>query len=251
VGTSRNPVFNVGERRSHGVVEAAQHRPAGFLNTIGFAEKYHAGKSNIILPLNAEFGRSMDERNVVPAPAVEWSRFHCVNDATILGKDAERWMASDPQGWGKDCALIRIIHFLEIVEFVTTASGEGFLGADGIFHPLTGCFHSIARSFEALPVGPEMELGVAVLCASGHPQHFPVDVIQGGPQIVDSICYYKGDFPWNIFDKSNSNSFEPIRIGMNFKAIGAACDKGIGLPFKIRDMMIGPVDFLFGPFKHT
>jgi hypothetical protein len=161
-------------------------------------------------------------------------------------------MANCPHYWGNGAMLILNVQIMEIVEIISAPFREGFLSADGVFHPLAGCYYSLAGSFEANPAVAGRKFGMAVLSAVVETNEFPKHLIEGGPQIVDSICYYKGDIWRQILDKSNSDTLDaPFWIGMDFSSMWLTQKKGISLPFEFRDMMIGPVDFLFGSSEHA
>lgn len=79
---------------------------------------------------------------------------------------------------------------------------------------------------------------------------FPCGVVQGGPKIVDSICYYKGDFARQVFSEVDSEGLVALRIGLNMESVWLAGEKFIGLPLVFRDMMVGPINFLPSSGEH-
>jgi hypothetical protein len=193
----------------------------------------------------------MDNRNLRAVPSLECLTFYHADAVSSGIKDTKFRVPGDLENWGRECVLVVIIKFTEIIELVTTPFGEGFLRAEGVFHPLAGCYYSIARRFEVLPAIACNKLDVAVLRALPDKSQLPRDMVKGGPQIVNSVCYYKGDSAREAFIKVNPSCLIPvIMVGMNFNSMWFTENIGVRLPFKIGDVIVGPVNFLFGAIEH-
>ena len=187
----------------------------------------------------------MQDGDARAVPSLERITFY--HAGSVAGPDDPKFrVPSNLDDWSRDCVLIIIVKFTEIVEFVTAPFREGFLRAEGFFLPLTRCHYSIARSFEVNPAIACNKLDVAILRTIADEGEFPRDVVEGVPQIMNSICYYKGNAVREFMDKMNPGRLPPVvRVGMNFNSVWFAGDVGFRLPCKISDVIIGPVDFLF------
>ena len=164
----------------------------------------------------------------------------------------ERWVASRPQNWRYFDVLIRVVQLTELVEVHAFPTDKGFRSLEGIFYPLAGCFYSIAGGLEVDPVVACRELEVAILRPVVEPNHFPCSMIEGGPQIVDSVAYYRGERARQFFSKTDCEAESAgCRVGLDAKSIWFFADKNGELPFEIGNVVIGPLDFLFGAGEHV
>ena len=153
-------------------------------------------------------------------------------------------MACGPEDWGDDGVLVRVVQSIEIVDVRSSTFDKGFRGFDGIFHPLTGCFYSIAGGFEIDPSIACREFDVAILGAVIKSDEFPNGVIQRGPQIVDSVAYYKGERGRNLFDKSYTDAkVAGVGVRLDDESVRFFGNEGCELPFEVRNVIIGPLKF--------
>lgn len=87
------------------------------------------------------------------------------------------------------------------------------------------------------------EFEVAILLAPIVADHFPSHVVQGSPQIVDSVAYYESqpgrDF---LFELDPDRWLASLRVTAYGQAIGVSAGEKSDLIFKIIDVMVGPLD---------
>lgn len=220
----------------------------------GMAEKYARGTLSIILKFDRE-PRLNFHKPYESGPACGWRKgitIHRSLDIPVWTYDVERGVASSPQDGRDFDVLIRIIQLAELVEVHTSTGDKGFHSLEGVFHPLAGCFYSIAGGFEVNPIVACRELEVAILCPVVNSDQFPRSMIEGGPQIVDSVAYYRGEVARKFFSETNANVHAPSsRIALDTKSVWFLCDERGELPFKIGNVVIGPLDFLFGAVEHA
>ena len=243
--------FNFTEGPPNGQPERPEHGPSGFVYSSGLSEKYARGALSVVINFDPNFRCRVEHGHHGPGLCHKRITFNRVGQPPIPPVNPDRWMAGSPEGWGNNSVLIVIVQFCEIVEIVPTPFGEGFLSADGVFHPLTGCYYSIAGSFEVNSAIACNEFGMAILCAAPHGSKLPSNVVQGHPQIVNSICYYKGDVVRQALSGPNGEGLNPgLRIAMDLENVWFTGVEGVCLPFEVRNVIIGPMNFLFGTGEH-
>ena len=158
-----------------------------------------------------------------------------------------QWRMAGCSKDGDDCSvLVRIIELADLIEIVTSTVSKGFRGSDGLFGPLAWCFYCLAGSFKVDPVRVRREREVAILRAAIQTNKFPHHMVQGTAQIVDSITYYKGQNFRDRQDKTNPDG-NLMRIGVSIdrKSVWFFSNKIVDYFFDIRNVAIGPLDFLF------
>ena len=217
-------------------------------------EKYDRGALSIILQFNEMLGGDFDQRHNCCAGGC-WRKgigFNCAKDVSVWTYDVERWVAGRPQNWRYFDVLIRVVQLTELVEVHPFPPDKGFRTLECVFYPLTRCFYSRTGSFEVDLVVACRELEVAILRPSVKSDQFPRGVIEGGPQIVDSVAYYRSESIWKFFQNSYSNAKSArCRIGFHAKSMWFFANKRGELPFEIGYMVIGPLYFLFGAGEHV
>jgi hypothetical protein len=216
------------------------------LKALGIADEYIRRNFYIIINLNREAGRQVNKAcHVGDAPYRSVAFLGSFEGTEIFpfGVDyREAGIPCDSDDWRNDDVLVRIVEHVELVEVITSTFEEGFRGLDGVFHPLTGCFYSLARGFAANPVTTCGELEVAILCASVQSDKFPDCMVKGRPQIVDSIAYYKGELGRNLFQKIDSkHRFPAIKVSLDSESVKFFPAENAELPFKVEDVMVGPL----------
>jgi hypothetical protein len=163
----------------------------------------------------------------------------------------ERRVFCRPQNWRYFNVLIRVVQLRELVQVVAPSGDKGFRTLEGVFHPLAGCFYPIAGGFEVDPAVPSRELEVAILRPVIESNQLIRHVIEGTPQIVDSVAYHRGERTRQFFDEANADiEAASSRIGLDTKSIRFFSDENRELPFEIGNVMVGPLDFLFGAVEH-
>jgi hypothetical protein len=76
-------------------------------------------------------------------------------------------------------------------------------------------------------------------------------MVKGRPQIVDSVAYYRGEVARNLLSKMDANGQGAgWNVGLDSEAVWFAPDERGELPFEIANVMVGPLDFLFGAIEH-
>jgi hypothetical protein len=213
-------------------------------------EEYGRGALNIIIKFddgvrsrrfsNAKFGEVSDEHIT----------FH---DYGFTGPllDSYGRVSGSAGGSDDDSVFIRIIQSGQLAEIISFPSREGFRSDEGIFYPLTGGFYSLAGGFEVSPIRTCTEVEVAILRASIDPDNLPCCMVKSGSQIMNSVAYYKGKIARQFFDRFNfENDGTGFGITLNQKTVRVFSGKDCELPFNIRNVIIGPIDFMFSPIKH-
>jgi hypothetical protein len=210
---------------------------------IRVAEEYARGAFYVIVKFDRPAGSYAHNRNKFARASHEHLTLH-FDSPSIWPDSGEFWDACCPQNWGDDNVLVRVVQNIEIVEVHSSTFDKGFRGFDGIFRPLTGCFYSIAGGFETDPSIACREFEVAILRAVINSDEFPNGVIQRGPQIVDSIAYYKGERGRNLFDKSDTDSkMAGVKVRLDDKSVRFFGNEGCELQFELRNVIIGPLKF--------
>jgi hypothetical protein len=239
------------DRLAHAAPEPFQHSDSPLEPVIGLGDKYAGGAFSIIINFDAQPRTGAREigpilhgtENLTPTYRME-------NDALVI-HDPVRGALRSAQDWRDNGMFIRIVKMVEIVECRTTTTDEGFRDFDGVFHPLTGCFYSLAGGFEVNPALCCREFSVAVLRAAVPPDQLPEHMVEGAPHIVDTIAYYKGERAWNWLVKAKPEDGIPgVGVGLSDKSVRFFGHEGGELPFEVRNVIIGPLDFLFGAIEH-
>jgi hypothetical protein len=105
----------------------------------------------------------------------------------VLLSTVRRTFPSEVTMWNVGWPVVRrtgvILTCLSVHAFPTD---KGFRSLEGVFHPLTGCFYSIAGGFEVDPIVACRELEVAILRPVVDPDEVPRSMVDGGPKIVDN-----------------------------------------------------------------
>lgn len=241
--------LNGGDRLHDRVSKSPQHGIYRLESPVGLFEKYAGGALVIIVQLDSGARREDSEAKFV-GPREKHITFQTVSDALCC--DSEWRMGGPPKDGGNRVVLVRIIKAVEFKEVMTFPAREGFRGLDDIFHPLTGCFYSLAGAFEIRPVvAANNEFGAIIFCAAPQVGQFPRDVVEGATEVVNSIAYYQGEGARELLSKFNSDPEDSgIVVMLDHKSVGFRSNKGGELPFDIGHVMIGPLNFLFGTVEH-
>ena len=217
-------------------------------------EKYTRGTLSIIVEFDRKTDFNVHKRRYGDAARSGRKRisFDCFMNPSVRVYDVEGGMSSGTQN-GRDLdVLIRVVQLAKLVEVSASPSREGFRGKDGAFHPLAGCYYSIAGGFETNPAVTGGKLEVAILRAAINSDQFPNGVIQRAPQIVNSICYYRGEMAREFFGKTHADGHEAgCQIGLDTESVWFLPDERGELPFDIGHVVVGPLDFLFGAVEHA
>lgn len=206
-------------------------------------EKYAWGALYVIVKCDRLDGANPSDRNKLPRPSYEYLTFH-FDGSSIEPDNGEMGNGCRPEDWGDDGVFVNVVQTVELVEVHSFAFDKGFRGSDGVFHPLTGCYYSIAGGLEVDPSIACRESEVAILRAIIKPDKLPNCMIHGAPQIVDSIAYYKGERGRNLFDNLNADTgISSVRVRLDNKSVRFFGNEGCELPFEIRNVIIGPLKF--------
>jgi hypothetical protein len=147
--------------------------------------------------------------------------------------------------------FIRVVQLAELVQIPPSPTDEGFRSRDGVLHPLAGCFYSLAGGFEVNPSIVCGKLEVAILRAMIDPDQFPHGMVEGGAQIVNSIGYYRGEVARKFLRETNADGQQSgPSVGLDAESVWFRGDESGELPFDIGNVVVGPLDFLFGAGKH-
>lgn len=236
-----------------GIAVSAQcrNRRASYWH-IGMAEKYARNKLSVIIQFGRKPGRNLGENHHIQIPiSYECLTFYRPVGDTVFIDNMIPGMDHRAENWRDLDMFIRIVELVEIVEVCPLPADKGFRGLDGVYHPLTGCFYPIAGGFETDPTVACRELEVAILRAVIPSDEFPRCMVEGTPQIVDSVAYYRGNSARQFFNKSYAECERAGRIGLDTKSIWFFGDEGSELPFELGNVVIGPLDFLFGAVEHV
>ena len=83
------------------------------------------------------------------------------------------------------------------------------------------------------------------------PDHFPHGMIQSAPKIVGSVAYYRGEVARKFLTEANADGQQSVcGIGLDVEAVWFRGNETGELPFEIGNVVIGPLDFLFGAVEH-
>jgi hypothetical protein len=94
-------------------------------------------------------------------------------------------------------------------------------------------------------------LEVAILRAAVNSDQFPDSVVEGAPQVVDSVGYYRGEVARKfLLEMDIDGQRAGARLGVETEAVWFLGDERGELPFDIGNVVIGPLDFLFGAIEH-
>lgn len=216
-------------------------------------DKYARGALSIIIEFEREPRLNFRKRRDGDA-ACGWRErigVDCFIQNAIRRDNLECWViCSAKHGCNLD-VLIRVVQLVELVQVHTASANEGFCGRDGVFHPLAGCFYSTAGGLEVNPCVTCGELEVAVLRAVVNSDQLPYRMVKSAPKIVDCVAYYRGEMARKFFSETDANGQEArCGIGLDAEAVWFRSDEVIELPFKIGNVVIGPLDFLFGAVEH-
>jgi hypothetical protein len=216
----------------------------------GLHEEYARGALSIFIKFDGKPGRDAGYIGKSVGPADHHITFHGTHRDSIWSHDSERRVAGSSQNGRDGDVLVRVVQFVDLVEINALPTHKCFGSPDGVFHPLAGCFYSIAGGFEVDPAVACREAEFAILRAVVVSDQIPNGVIEGGSKIVDSIAYYHGERGKRLFDETYPDrELIGLRVCLNAKSARFLVNKGIELPFKISDVILGPLDFLFGPLE--
>jgi hypothetical protein len=253
---SRDRVFDLGDRFVNFgsvLLESGDGGAAEKYEYPWLAKKYFGGALDIIIKFEGKTRRDRVYGDDCCAGG-RWRKcitYHSSRKTPVWSYDVERRVFCRPENWRYFDVLIRVVQLTELVQVVSPSVDKNLSGLENVFHPLAGCFYSFARGFEADPVLACRESEVAVLRSVIKTNQIPCHMIEGSPQIVDSICYYRGKRVRQFFDKANADvDAASCRIGLDAKSIWFFSDESRELPFDIGNVLIGPVDFLFGAVEH-
>lgn len=213
-------------------------------------EEYACGALNIIIKFDDGVRRRRFSNEHFGEVTDEHITFH---DYDFTGPllDSYGRMSGSAGGSDDDSVFIRIIQSGQLVEIISFPAREGFRSDEGIFYPLTGGYYSLAGGFETDPIIACGEFEIAILCAAIDPDNLPCCMVKSGSQIMNSVAYYKGEVARQFLDRFNfENDGTGFGVTLNQKSVRFFSGKGCELPFNIRDVIIGPIDFMFSPVKH-
>jgi hypothetical protein len=218
------------------------------------AEKYARGALSNILKFDRAPRGDVDQ-GYDSCTGSRWRKgtaVHCLKDIPVWSYDMERRVASRPQNWRYFDVLVRVVQLTELVKIHAFPANKGFRALEGIFHPLTGCFYSVAGGFEVDPSVASRELQVAILRPAVNSDYFPRGVVKSGSQIVDSVAYYRGKSVRKFFEETDSDAESAgCRVGLDDKSMWFCANKDGKSPFQIGNVVIGSLDFLFGAVEHA
>jgi hypothetical protein len=216
---------------------------------IGMAEKYARGALSIIIKFDVVGSGDFRECHDSAASRSRNKRiaFDCSVNPTIRLDDVDRGMAGGNEDRRYLDVLIRVVQLTELVKVSAIPTDKGFRSLDGVFHPLAGCFYSIAGGFEVDPIVASRELQMAILRPMVKANEFPDSMVKSAPQIVDSVAYYRGESARRFFDETNTDiERSSYRVALDAKSVWFFGDENSELPLKVSNVVIGPLDFLFG-----
>jgi hypothetical protein len=231
--------------------KSLQHGDGGLQSPIDLRNEYARGALCVIIQFDGRTSRCPGKIGPL-IRATDNNVATQMNAGSVWPHDSQGGMSCGSENRIDDSVLVRVIEQVEFVECRTAATREGFCTFDGVFHPLTGCFYSLAGGFETNPAIACREFEVAVLCAAVHSDQRPSHMVEGAPHIVDSIAYYKGEGARNwLVEPDTQNKIPSIGIAIDDKSVRFSGNKGVELPFEVRNVIIGPLDFLFGALEHA
>lgn len=207
-----------------------------------FVEEYCRGAVCIVVKFRRERIARVKNGGGAGGACVVGLTFHLPGDTTIRIEKPEGRNGGRPDDWRDNAVLVRVVEKLELVEPIAPATDKDLLSDEEVFHPLAGCFHSIARGFEVNPRIPCREFDVAILRALVDPDKPPCDVIQSGTKVVNSIASYQGDLGRQLLEKFNAGkNLSSFSVLLNGSTVRFVSDEGVELPFEVRDVMLGPL----------
>jgi hypothetical protein len=217
---------------------------------VSLLEEYACGALNIIIKFDEGVGRGRFTNEHFGEVTDEHITFHD-HDFTGPLLDSYGGVSGSAGGSDDDSVFIRIIQSGQLVEIIPFPAREGFRSDEGIFYPLTGGFYSLAGGFETDPIIACREFEVAILLTAIDPDNLPCCMVKSGSQIMNSVAYYKGEIARQFLGRFNfENDGTGFGIALNQKSVRFFSGKGYELPFNIRHVIIGPIDFMFSPVKH-
>jgi hypothetical protein len=217
------------------------------------AEKYARGAFSIIIKFDGKSFRDAVKyrRNLRAIGCDKNLTFYRPVDRTIWIDNMEFGMTGSAQDRSDFDVLVRVVQLAELVQVDAFPAKKGFRSLDGILHPLTGRFYSIAGGFEVDPIIACRELEVAILRAVIQPNDCPHRVVKGPPEIVDSIAYYRGECARQFFEEAYSNGQKSVfGVSLDTKSMWFFGNETAELPFEIGNVILGPLDFLFSAVEH-
>lgn len=221
-------------------------------NGAGLAAEYARGAISLVYKADSQARPNTRERRAVSSATHNHITFYGRHNGPIGPYDLDGRVAGRSKDRREGGVLVRVIKQVEIIEIVSSAARKGFRCDEGVFHPLTGCFYSLAGGFEVDPIVACRKFEVAILRAAVAADHVPNCVVEGAPRVVDSIAYYKGEGARRVFEKFDGGHHHPrVLVGLNDKSVWFGGDELGELPFQVRDVILGPLDFLFGAFEHA
>jgi hypothetical protein len=250
----RNGMLESGDRARDGLPVSAQcgNGRTAYCSP-GMNDKYARGALSIIIEFEREPRLYFRKRRDGDA-ACGWRErigVDCFMQSPIRRENLEPRVIGGAQNRRNLDVLIRVVQLVELVQVHAASANKGFCGGDGVFHPLTGCFYSMAGGFEVNPCVACGELEVAILRAVINSNQFPHGMVKGASKIVDSVAYYRGEVARKFFGETDADGQESgCRVGLDVEAVWFRGDEGVELPFKISNVVIGPLDFLFSAVEH-
>lgn len=249
-GLYRDGGLNGGDRPHDCLPQAPQERVNRFQSPVGLSKKYARGA--LVIIVNVDDGTARKEADIHRVGTADKHITFHTNNAPLWRSDGEGRMGCAPENRGDDVVLIRVVKFVEFEEIMTFPAREGFRSLDGVFHPLAGCFYSLAKGFEIHSItAANNKLGSAIFCALPDVGQFPSDMVEGAAQIVDSVAYYKGEGARELLSKFDPHAHGAgVIIALDHKSVRFRSNEGGELPFDVGHVMIGPLDFLFGTIEN-
>lgn len=211
---------------------------------VNFVKEYDRGSLYFIIKF--DFGSSWDLPSIGDEALLSADK--CAihkrsSGASVSRNNSDIGYRDRPDNGRYDNVFIRIVEQVKGIERVPHPSREGFCGFEDVFNGLAGCYYSLTTGFKVDPTISHGEFGVAVLGASVVPYEIPSEVVQGGPKVVDSVAHYEGGRVRDILSEKDPEMLAPgFWVRHDANCIGVQFYEGLGLRFKIADVMFGPFD---------
>lgn len=209
-------------------------------NGLDIAKDYIGGRLSLLILLDCRSQRAVN-RNVPIAAEGQISEIK--NDPSIGIADDE---FGDPHCFddgSQNGMFLRVVQEVESVERITLPGRKYFKGLERISDRLTGCFYSLTGGFKIDPVVSGGKVEPAILSSLVATDHFPGHMLKRRLQIVDSVGYCERDLGRRFIREIDPNNrLGGVRIMLGGNNMRVSVRVVEQMPFKIANVMIGPLD---------
>lgn len=170
---------------------------------------------------------------------------------TIWKLDFDLSNFCNADNWREDLVLIENIQAVQAIEEFAFPGFVSFEGDEELSRIRNGCFYSSTRGFIIGLGFTEGEGGFTVAFTSRKPLEFPHSMIEGCPEVVNSIANTQGEI-WRNRIADVVMNIPGVRIGIfaNVKMCLVALTKPVDYPLDIFDVCIGPFNLEESAVKH-